>query len=98
MRPPARRVDANHYAVAQALRDVGAFVMDLHTVPGGLDLLVAYRGRWVLLEVKDGAKPPSARQLTHAEQCTITSIRFTGAPVYVVSTEDEALRAIGAIV
>lgn len=91
-----RRVDANHRAVAQVLRQVGAYVLDLHTLPGALDLLVGFRGRLVILEVKDGAKSASRRALTPAEAVTIAHLEAVGCPVYIVSTEDEALRAIGA--
>jgi hypothetical protein len=38
-------------------------------VGGGFpDLAVAFCGRWYLVEVKDGLKPPSGRLLTNREQ------------------------------
>lgn len=65
----ARKVDDNHGAVMNALRKSGAFVQSLASVGNGCpDLLVGYRGRTVLMEVKDGAKPPSARRLTEDEE------------------------------
>jgi hypothetical protein len=40
----ARRTDSNHRAVADALEAVGAAVLDIHGLPGALDLLCGYRG------------------------------------------------------
>ena len=64
----ASNLDSNHTAVVLALREIGATVQSLASMHGGVpDLLVGYHGRNVLLEVKDGEKPPSARALTKDE-------------------------------
>lgn len=61
----AARVDANHALIVGALRACGASVQSLANVGHGCpDLLVGHRGRNLLMEVKDGCKPPSARTLT----------------------------------
>ena len=61
----AARVDANHNDVVKALQAIGCSVAPLSTVGGGMpDLLVGYRGRNFLIEVKDGEKVPSKRKLT----------------------------------
>ena len=61
----AAKVDANQREIVAALRAVGATVQPLHSVGQGCpDLLAGYRNVNLLLEVKDGAKPPSARKLT----------------------------------
>lgn len=70
MRRAARR-DDNEKEVIAALREAGAYVKQIND-EGLFDLLVAYIGpsgreHVLLLEVKDGAKPPSARRLTDAE-------------------------------
>lgn len=93
----AARTDTNHSAVVDTLRAVGAFVLDVHSVPGCLDLLTAYRGSWTLLEVKDGARPPSERRPTDAEKETIRHALGQRAPSWIVYNEDEALIMIGAI-
>lgn len=65
----ARRVDANQAEIVAALREVGCTVLDMSRLGGGApDLAVGYGGLTILCEVKDGAKPPSARKLTPAEQ------------------------------
>lgn len=51
------------------LRRCGASVQILSAVGKGCpDLLVGYRGKNYLLEVKDGKKKPSARRLTPDEE------------------------------
>lgn len=62
------RLDANHKAVVAALRKIGCSVQSLASVGSGCpDLLVGYHGQNYLIEVKDSAKPPSARRLTEDE-------------------------------
>jgi len=89
----AAKTDANHAEIVQALRAIGCRVQDLSRVGGGVpDLLVGWRGRLALIEIKDGAKVPSARALTpdqvkwHAE--------WQGMPVAVVKSADEAIQAV----
>jgi hypothetical protein len=63
------RIDANQIEVVRALRAIGASVQSLASVGKGVpDLLVGYHGINVLLEVKDGRKPPSETRLTPAEK------------------------------
>ena len=87
------RTDANHAAIVDALRRVGAAVTSLAAVGHGVpDLLVSYRGQWIVLEVKDGDKPPSARRLTLDEAAWCQQQH---APVWVVASVDDALAALG---
>jgi hypothetical protein len=63
------RVDDNQLLIVQTLRQYGASVQPLHTVGKGCpDLLVGFKGRNYLLEVKDGLKSPSKRKLTPDQQ------------------------------
>ena len=85
----AARTDANHSRVIAAMRKIGAVVTDTSAVGSGFpDLVVSFRGKWHLFEVKDGAKPPSARKLTDDQELWIAEQR---APVYVVKSEQEAI-------
>lgn len=93
----AARVDDNQSEIVEALRAAGALVQPLHTVGGGVpDLLVAYRGTWYMIEIKDGSKPPSRRKLTDDERRWHDTFN-EAAPVYVCGSIDEALEVIGAI-
>ena len=92
----AANIDANQAQIVAALRQVGALVQHLHTVGGGCpDLLVGFRRRLVLLEVKDGSRKPSDRKLTEAEQKFHALWRAAGLPVFVVENVEQALEAIG---
>lgn len=65
----ARRTDANHAAIMADLRKAGFRVHDTSALGGGFPDLVVFRPDCglFLVEVKDGAKPPSRRRLTLAE-------------------------------
>lgn len=90
----AARVDENQGRIVKALRAVGAWVWSTAPLGNGFpDLLVWFRGQYTLLEVKREG-PPSAQKLTEAES------KFAlGCPgrLEIVTTAEEALRAIGAI-
>jgi Holliday junction resolvase len=64
----ANRIDDNQNDIVAALRKAGATVRIISQGEGIPDLLVGFRGETILLEVKDGNKPPSARTLTDAEK------------------------------
>lgn len=88
----ARRVDDNQGELVAALRAIGCSVCDLSGVGCGVnDLLVGFRGRNVLIEVKDGAKPPSARKLTPAQ--VIFRAEWRG-QYAVATTVDEAIAIV----
>jgi Holliday junction resolvase len=62
------RVDDNQKDIVKKLRTIGATVMHCHTLGHGApDIVVGYRGKNYLCEIKDPAKPPSQRQLTSDE-------------------------------
>lgn len=77
------RLDANHVAIREGLRAVGATVNE----KGPLDLLVGFRGTNYLLEVKTAKGKLRASQSAFLEA-------WRGHAV-VVRTLDEALAAIG---
>ena len=90
----AARTDANQREIVRVLRQLGATVCDLSGVGKGCpDILVGFRGKTYLAEIKDGAKPPSARKLTPDEKQFHESWR--GRPVSVVECVPDALEMIG---
>lgn len=93
------RRDANHTPIVHALRKAGCSVVELHKVGGGVpDLLVGRNRLAYLLEVKTaaGLKGRSGNPETFAKQAEFRLL-WRGPEVQVVSTVDEALRAVGAI-
>ena len=92
----AAKVDANHTQVVMALQAAGATVQSLAAVGQGVpDLLVGFQGKTLLMEVKDGQKPPSHRRLTE-HQITWHGA-WRGGPVAIVDGVDAALRALGVL-
>jgi len=88
----AARVDANQTDVVEALRSAGATVRIITQGDGIPDLLVGFDGRTYLMELKDGAKPQSARKLTPAEQKFFDE--WQGGNVSIVNSPAEALALI----
>lgn len=65
----ARKTDDNHQEIMDAFRALGFSVADTSRLGNGFpDLVVAKKGINVLVEVKDGNKPPSAKRLTQDEK------------------------------
>lgn len=91
----ASKIDVNQPQIVRALRDVGATVQVLSSVGKGCpDLMIGFRGRNFLLEVKDGDKPLSRQSLTDDEQAWHATWQ---GEVTIANSVENALRAIGAI-
>ncbi len=87
------KVDANQSEIVQALRAVGASVAITSSLGNGFpDLVVGFRQRNYLLEVKDGNKPPSKRLLTEEEQ---RFFKTWSGSAYKVESVTDALTVIG---
>jgi hypothetical protein len=85
-------VDGNQASIVRQLRAMGASVLHTHILKNCFDILVGYRGRTFLIEIKDPAQPPSARELTPGE--AKFKAQWRGSPYHVVLTIDEAIAII----
>ena len=85
-RAPAR--DHNERAIINALLRVGAYVIPV-SGPGVPDLLVGWRGEWLLMEVKQ----PKGR-LTIAQQAFHQDAALHDLSVYIIHSEQEAIDAL----
>jgi len=86
------RIDANQPLIVKALRDAGATVKSLGNVGDGCpDLLVGFRTKNFLMEIKDPARKPSERRLSDDERAF--HFGWNG-QVCVVETVEEALKVI----
>jgi hypothetical protein len=91
----AARVNGNHTEIVDCLVALGCLVQSLAAVGRGVpDLLVCTpRGRLLLLEVKDGRKPPSKR--TRTAQQVLWHARWAHcATLWVVFCEADASEAV----
>ena len=63
-----RRVDGNQKKITEQLRRLGVSVAVTSSLSNGFpDLVLGYKGRNYLIELKDENKPPSQRELTKDE-------------------------------
>jgi hypothetical protein len=84
----ASRVDANQADIVRALRGIGASVLHCHVLKNAFDILVGYRGRTFLMEIKATEKD----KLTPGE----AEFRDTwrGSPYHIVYTPEQAIAII----
>lgn len=86
------RVDANQPMIVRDLRNAGATVYSLSQMGHGCpDLLVGWRGKNFLFEVKDPSRKPSERKLTDDEKAW--HYPWTG-QVCVIETTEDAFRVL----
>ena len=91
----ARRVDENQLAIVQALRKIGACVIDLSAAGRGvMDLLVCYRGRVWMVEIKNPTKPKGDQMLKPAQIKLHKAIGDAGCEVHIVRNVDEAIALV----
>ena len=63
------KVDDNQPEIVKTFRSLGWKVAHTHTVGNGFpDIVCSRHGTTILVEIKDGSKPISARKLTVKEQ------------------------------
>ena len=87
-------MDGNQSKIVKSLRSIpGVIVATLNREKNGMpDILVGFKGRNFLFEIKDPQKPPSARALTPKEKQFHETWR---GQVTIVTTLDEILKVIG---
>ena len=94
----AARTDGNHKSILAALERAGWEIVDLSRVGQGVpDLLAVRASHAVLIEIKDGAKSASRRQLTDQQRAFHTRMALAGWAVWVVTSDtDERIWGINA--
>lgn len=86
------RVDRNQKEIVEHLREIGASVLVMAALGHGApDLVVGYKSKNYLFEIKDGMKPPSAQKLTPDEQKFHDSWRGT---IRIVHSWEDALAVL----
>ena len=92
MRRYAARTDKNQQEIMDAYRDVGAWV---YYIDRPFDLLVGFRGRLYLVEVKNPKGKDKIGEEQHTEMGKLKNL--ANVEVHVVRSVEDALRAIGAM-
>jgi hypothetical protein len=88
----AAKIDDNQVEIVAALRKIGCSVVSLAAVGSGCpDLLIGYRAMNFLVEVKDGNKSPSRRQLTEDQK---VFHREWNGQIRVVESVEEAVKLV----
>ena len=90
----AARADANQPEIVEALRSIGCHVEHTHQLKGLFDILVGYRGKLFIMEIKDGSKPPSATKLTPDEIKCKEAFERVGVKYNIVYTPDQAIEIV----
>ena len=92
MRAYNHKIDHNHAEIVQALKSVGALIIDTSMVgKGGPDLICQFRKEIYLIEIKNpktGGKLNKLQEKFHEE--------WAGS-IYIVHSVEEALQIIGAV-
>lgn len=89
----AKRVDDNQKRIVEQLRRLKISVQHLHAIGKGCpDLLLGFRNKNFLIELKDAEKNPSAKKLTDDEQEFFNEWR---GQVNKCETLEEILKVIG---
>lgn len=89
----AKRVDDNQKRIVDQLRRLKISVQHLHTVGKGCpDLLLGFRNKNFLIELKDEEKPESKKKLTEDEQKFFNE---WGGQVNKCETLEEILKVLG---
>ena len=97
----AAKVDRNQPEIVEALRKIGCRVQPIHMVGQGCPDVAVYapkRKAVILMEIKDGTKPPSKRALTADEDAwhaLWAEAKAVGA-VVVVDSVEAAIEAVEA--
>lgn len=88
-----KRIDSNQPVLVAQMRKIpGVTVKHTHMVGDGFtDVVIGFRRKNYLLEIKDPSKPPSARRLTEDEKKFHEE--WTG-QIDVVETIDDVLRIL----
>lgn len=85
------RKDANQNELVAVWESLDCSVLDISQSPVGFDVVVGYKTQAILVEIKDGTKPPSARKLTENEFSAHLNWR---GPKAIVKNNEEALAVV----
>lgn len=90
----AAKVDSNQPDIVKTLRRLGAVVLITSQLKNAFDILVGFRGKLYIVEIKDGSLPPSKRKLTPGELKCKEKFESVGIKYHVINSVNEAIEMI----
>jgi hypothetical protein len=94
--------DANHGEIVDALRKVGAVIVDTTAVKHAFDLMVFYKSQAYVMEIKNPEKLPKVydrerleKTLEDGERKCMEDLQAVGVAYHIVASIEEALKVIG---
>lgn len=88
------KVDKNQPEIVKALRKLGAAILPTHQLKNAFDILVGFRGKLFMVEIKDGTLPPSKKRLTPGEQKCKQDFESVGVKYHIIYSIDDAIKMI----
>lgn len=64
----AARLDDNHKEIVSHFKKFDCAIFDVHAIPNSCDIFVSKNMKTFAIEIKDGKKPQSQRELTSGEK------------------------------
>jgi len=86
--------DANHQNIIKFIRSIGGVVLDCKSLINAFDILVGYKGKLFIMEIKDGKKSPSQRKITPGEMRCKEMFESVGCDYHVVFCEEDVLKVL----
>lgn len=88
------KVDSNQSEIVAALRKCGASVIITSQLKNAFDILVLFKGKTHIVEIKDAKKPPSARKLTEGELKCKALVESQNVKYNVITNVNEAIELL----
>lgn len=92
----AAKVDRNQNDIVKALRKIGCCVLITSQLKDAFDILVGYRSKLFIMEIKDGTLAPSKRKLTPGEEKCMRCFEGVGVKYHTVLSIDHAIEIVTA--
>lgn len=86
--------DNNQKEIVKSLRKLGAKVVIVSEVSNFVDLVIGYKGKLFIAEIKDGTKSPSQRKLTAGELKCKKDFEMVGVDYHIITNIEEAIKMI----
>lgn len=93
----ANRTDANQTEIVAHFKKFGCSVLNISSLKNACDVIVSMHGRSIFIEIKDSAKPPSARKLTEGEQLFKATTQGCWRLVESIKDADDVIKELSSV-